>query len=279
MYYKDQKIILATKHKKENVIKPVFEKNLECHICVPHDYDTDLFGTFSGEIPRKGSAFETLILKAKKAAEEFGYQYSISSEGTFGPHPQMYFCPADTELMALVDLENDLVITEYELTTQTNFNHIDISINDNFDDFLKTVKFPSHGIIVRMLNVENEIIEKGVQDYNRLNEIIKKSFEYSSTIRLETDMRAMMNPLRMNTIRILAEKLVKRVQQLCPQCQALGFGKVSTEGYLNCIYCGTQTELYKSIVLSCLKCEYKTYHNRKDGKEFSEQTYCPNCNP
>ncbi|WP_367606006.1 DUF6671 family protein [Legionella sp. W05-934-2] len=279
MYYKDKKVLLATKHEKEKVIKPPFEQNLGCHIHVPDDYDTDQFGTFSGEIPRTASAYETLILKAKKAAQAYAYQYCISSEGSFGPHPQIYFCPADTELMAFIDLENDLIIMEYELTTKTNFNHIDIRANDNFEGFLKTVKFPSHGMIVRTLDSENEMIEKGIQEYTRLKEIIRKAFDYSSIIRLETDMRAMMNPLRMQVIGILAKKLVKRIQQRCPHCQTPGFGEVSTQGFLNCSYCGTQTGLYKNQVLSCLKCEYKTYNKREDGKEFAEQSYCPHCNP
>ncbi|HAZ7573018.1 hypothetical protein OQJ02_01140 [Legionella sp. PATHC032] len=279
MRYQNQHVLLASKHKKEKAIQPPFEEKLGCRIHVPADYDTDQFGTFTGEIPRKASAYDTLIQKAKAAAQQFGYRYVISSEGSFGPHPQLYFCPADTELMAFVDLENDLIIAEHELSTETNYSHIDISTQDDYEAFLNKAKFPSHGIIVRALNSEENYIQKGICELRQLKTAIKKAFTCSTTIRLETDMRAMMNPLRMNTINKLAVKLVRRIQQHCPQCHTPGFGKISAEGHLACISCGTPTELYHKKVLNCLKCEFKTYQARDDGLEFADQRYCPYCNP
>ncbi|HAT1595695.1 TPA: hypothetical protein JAN72_13080 [Legionella pneumophila] len=279
MHYQNQRVLLASKHQKEKAIQPPFEEKLGCTIHIPVDYDTDQFGTFTGEIPRKASAYETLIQKAKAAAQQFGYRYVISSEGSFGPHPQLYFCPADTELMAFIDLDNDLIIAEHELSTETNYSHIDISDQDDYEAFLDKAKFPSHGIIIRTLDSENHFIEKGIRDRDYLRTVIKKAFEFSPRIRLETDMRAMMNPLRMNTINKLAVKLVHRIQQHCPQCHTPGFGKISSEGHLACISCGTPTELYLRKVLNCLKCEFKTYQARDDGLEFADQRYCPYCNP
>ncbi|HAT1658553.1 TPA: hypothetical protein RG395_002770 [Legionella pneumophila] len=279
MHYQNQRVLLASKHQKEKAIQPPFEEKLGCTIHIPVDYDTDQFGTFTGEIPRKASAYETLIQKAKAAAQQFGYRYVISSEGSFGPHPQLYFCPADTELMAFVDLDNDLIIAEHELSTETNYGHIDISDQDDYEAFLDKAKFPSHGIIIRTLDSENHFIEKGIRDRDYLKTAIKKAFDFSPRIRLETDMRAMMNPLRMNTINKLAVKLVHRIQQHCPQCHTPGFGKISAEGHLTCVSCGTPTELYHRKVLNCLKCEFKTYQARDDGLEFADQRYCPYCNP
>ncbi|HAU1192432.1 TPA: DUF6671 family protein [Legionella pneumophila] len=279
MHYQNQRVLLASKHQKEKAIQPPFEEKLGCTIHIPVDYDTDQFGTFTGEIPRKASAYETLIQKAKAAAQQFGYRYVISSEGSFGPHPQLYFCPADTELMAFVDLDNDLIIAEHELSTETNYGHIDISDQDDYETFLDKAKFPSHGIIIRTLDSENHFIEKGIRDRDYLKTAIKKAFDFSPRIRLETDMRAMMNPLRMNTINKLAVKLVHRIQQHCPQCHTPGFGKISAEGHLTCVSCGTPTELYHRKVLNCLKCEFKTYQARDDGLEFADQRYCPYCNP
>ncbi|HAT9490883.1 TPA: hypothetical protein JBD00_06580 [Legionella pneumophila subsp. pneumophila] len=279
MHYQNQRVLLASKHQKEKAIQPPFEEKLGCRIHVPADYDTDQFGTFTGEIPRKASAYETLILKAKAAAKQFGYRYVISSEGSFGPHPQLYFCPADTELMAFVDLDNDLIIAEHEVSTETNYSHIDISATDDYEAFLNKAKFPSHGIIVRALNSEENYIQKGICEREQLKTAIQKAFTYSTTIRLETDIRAMMNPLRMNVINKLAVKLVHRIQQYCPQCHTPGFGKISSEGHLACISCGTPTELYLRKVLNCLKCEFKTYQARDDGLEFADQRYCPYCNP
>lgn len=50
--FKGRRLIIATKHKKENVIAPILEKELGV-ICFTHpDLDTDELGTFSGEIER-----------------------------------------------------------------------------------------------------------------------------------------------------------------------------------------------------------------------------------
>lgn len=78
--YQGKSVVLATKHQKEEVIRPVFEKGLGCSIHVPMQYNTDQFGTFTNEIPRKLSADETLIQKAKEAAHQFGYHYAIAVE-------------------------------------------------------------------------------------------------------------------------------------------------------------------------------------------------------
>lgn len=277
--YKDKSVILATKHQKEVVIRPIFETELGCLVHVPDHYDTDQFGTFTGEVPRKLSPYETLIKKANLAAQQFGYHYAIASEGSFGAHPQLYFVPGDTELMVFIDVDRDLVVTEMEISAETNYAHTDISAQDNYEDFLEQVKFPTHGLIVRALDGEKTYLEKGICQYKQLKATLRKAFQYCHTVRLETDMRAMMNPLRMQVIKKLAIKLAKRIQQYCPQCHTPGFGKISTEGHLTCKACHTMTKLYQQKVLSCLKCNYKIYQAREDGLEWSDPKDCPYCNP
>ena len=279
LMYKDKAVILATKHGKEKVIQPPFVSELGCHIYVTDQYDTDQFGTFTGEIPRKLPPYETLIKKAKVAAEQFGYDCAIASEGSFGPHPYIYFAPGDTELIAFVDLKNDLIISEFEISTATNYSHKDITIEEDYQDFITQAKFPTHGLIIRTLNSKETYIEKGIQEYKQLEVAIQKAFQYTNTIRIETDMRAMMNPSRMEIIRILAIKLAKRIQQKCLQCNTPGFGKITTEGHLSCEACNAPTKFYRQKVLSCLKCDYKIYQARDDGKKFIEPQHCVYCNP
>lgn len=278
MSYNNERILLATKHKKEEAIRPVFESLLGCYIDVPNNYDTDKFGTFSGEVKRKKTAYKTCILKAKKAAKEFGYKYAIASEGSFGPHPQLFFAPSDTEILVFIDLKRDIIIADFVISTKTNNGYIDLTIADNYDSFLEKAKFPSHGLIVREL-ATNGIIEKGICDKNVLLEAMAQGFKKSEKIRLETDMRAMMNPMRMIVINEISNKLVARIKTLCPACQTPGFGKISTEGELPCKCCGGPTTLYERIVLSCVKCNYKNYRGREDGLTRAKPDYCDFCNP
>jgi hypothetical protein len=51
--FNKRKLIIATKHKKESVIALKLEKVLGVSCFIDADFDTDTFGTFSGEIERK----------------------------------------------------------------------------------------------------------------------------------------------------------------------------------------------------------------------------------
>lgn len=46
--------VIATRHGKEAVLAPILENALGLRITVPPDLDTDVLGTFSGEVPRLG---------------------------------------------------------------------------------------------------------------------------------------------------------------------------------------------------------------------------------
>lgn len=271
-------IILATKHKKELAIQGLFEAAFKARIFVPEDYDTDQFGTFTGEIPRLGSAQECVINKAKKACEEYNFQYGIANEGSFGPHPHMFFIPGDVELISFVDIKNDLIVVESEISTDTNFSVTDINHQSDYSEFLQKMKFGTHGLIVRGMS-ENTIIEKGVCDYGKLKKLLKTGFKKNEIIRLETDMRAMMNPTRMKVIHAAAKKLVKRLKSHCKVCNTPGFGKTSVMGKLLCSLCGIETELYQYIVKQCIKCDYQEHDERPDKLVESDPQHCHLCNP
>lgn len=276
--YEGMNIILATMHKKEDAIREPFASAFNAKIVVPDNYDTDQFGTFTGEIPRIQTPYETVIQKAKQASLIYGFDYAVSNEGSFGPHPVLFFAPADIELMSFIDIKNDITVVESEISTDTNYAHLDIEVTDTYGDFLKKIKFPSHGIIIRCMD-NNIVLAKRISDSPTLEKIISTSFKEYKKLRLETDMRAMMNPSRMNIIYKLAIKLVERLQNICDHCQSPGFGKISTKGNLSCEMCGTETLLYQFKVHSCVKCDYQKESSREDGLIKADQKYCPYCNP
>jgi hypothetical protein len=94
MKYKNAKICLTTKHKKQEAIGPAFNKILGARL-ESIELDTDLLGTFSGEIERKKSGLDTARSKCELGMMETGYKYGLSSEGSFGPHPSIFFIPAN----------------------------------------------------------------------------------------------------------------------------------------------------------------------------------------
>lgn len=276
--YKNIDIILATKHQKELAVSEPFRHAFGAKLFVPHDFDTDVFGTFTGEIARSSTPYETVIAKAKTAMKQYGYEYGIANEGSFGPHPGIFFLAGDVELMSFVDTKNDLVVVESEITPETNFAHLDVSLSDQYDNYLEKIKFGSHGLIIKNL-ADDSVIAKGITKRDELDAIIHSSLEKYAKIRLETDMRAMMNPTRMHVIHRLALKLVKRLQQICPACSSPGFGKLSVSGRLPCADCNSETEMYRSKILHCIKCEYHQTLPRDDGAVAADAQYCSFCNP
>ena len=69
--FEGRRLLIATKHQKEQVIAPILEAGQGVQCFVPENYDSDIFGTFSGEINRKDTALETVRAKCLAAMEQF----------------------------------------------------------------------------------------------------------------------------------------------------------------------------------------------------------------
>ena len=100
--YEDQVVYFGTKHDKEKLLAPLF---LECQRnCVGVPIDTDVFGTFSGEVERKGTVIETLRKKVLKTADACPRAVLIvASEGSFAPHPFIPFIDSNMEALLFWD--------------------------------------------------------------------------------------------------------------------------------------------------------------------------------
>ena len=92
-------LIIATMHAKEQVIAPIFEKELGVLCLIANNFNTDVLGTFSGEIERKSDPITTVIEKCKLAMTATNCDLGIASEGSFGNHPSVYFAAADDEFI------------------------------------------------------------------------------------------------------------------------------------------------------------------------------------
>jgi hypothetical protein len=240
------KAVLATMHGKKSVIGPAIEAQLGMKIVVPPTIDTDILGTFTGEILRSGSMRDAALEKARLGMRLTGFSVGIASEGSFGPHPAIPFIAATGELLVLIDKERDITISEYLFTERTNFDHIVVAPDDNFQPFLNNLGFPSHAVIVRP-NRGQGAIHTGINDSdylaNPINEISKVSED--GKVSIETDMRAHFNPTRTEGIARLAEKFATRLDTLCPACKTPGFGIVRSEQGQPWEECGVETELVK----------------------------------
>jgi len=277
--FENRKLVIATKHQKEKVIAPLFEKDLGVKCFAPINFDTDKLGTFTGEIERKDDPITTLRNKCLQAMEVSNCDLGIASEGSFGSHPSIFFVHADDELLIFIDQKNNLEIIERELSTKTNFNGAEIKKEKELIDFANSVNFPSHALILRKAKDDNTAIIKGITDWNLLKASFQMMTEKYGSAYAETDMRAMYNPTRMEVIAKAAIKLVEKIKSLCPKCSTPGFGITEARKGLPCSLCGFKTRSTLSYLYQCEKCAFIKEEKYPHNKTEEDPMYCDICNP
>tara|TARA_R110002072_G_scaffold216973_2_gene374557 strand:+ start:161 stop:1009 length:849 start_codon:yes stop_codon:yes gene_type:complete len=277
--FENRKLVIATKHEKEKVIAPLLEKNLGVTCFINKSFDTDTLGTFSGEIERELDPISTLRRKCLIAMKLSNCDLGVASEGSFGAHPSIFFVSADDELLILIDQKNNLEIIARELSTETNFNGKEIKTEKELLHFAESVKFPTHGLILRKSQNDNTSIIKGIVDLAVLKKAFKELIKTANSIFVETDMRAMYNPTRMTVIENATKKLVDKVKSCCPQCNLPGFGVTDAKKGLECSLCGSATNSTLSYIYICQHCRFIKEEMYPHKKTSEDPMYCDYCNP
>ena len=277
--FENRKLLIATKHKKEKIIAPLFEEAFGVKCFTPENFDTDLLGTFTGEIERKDDPITTMRNKCLQAMEVSNCDLGIASEGSFGPHPTAFFVYADDEFLIFIDKKNNLEIIERELSLKTNFNGSEIKAEKELTEFANSVKFPSHALILRKAKEDYTEIIKGINNWQTLNETFQILVTRYGSAYAETDMRALYNPTRMEVIETAAKKLIKKINSLCPDCDTPGFEIKDAIKGLPCSLCGLPTRSTLSHIYECKKCGFRKEVKFPFNITQEDPTYCDFCNP
>ena len=277
--FQERKLIIATKHEKESVIAPILEKELGVSCFIDKNFDTDTLGTFTGEVERELDPISTAREKCLRAMKLNNCDLGIASEGSFGPHPSMFFVNADDEILIFIDSKNNIEVIVRELSTSTNFNGKQIQTQKELLEFAKQTDFPKHGLILRKSKDENTDIHKGLIDLVNLNSTFELLLSKYNSVYAETDMRAMYNPTRMSVIKKATQKIVDKIKSTCPQCQMPGFGITDAKRGLECSLCGSPTNSTLSYVYVCQHCKFTKEEMYPNKKITEDPTYCDNCNP
>lgn len=272
-------LLIASKHEKERVIAPLVVEALGIKDVFISDFDTDSLGTFSGEINRKDDPITTVRNKCLKAMELSGCDLAIANEGSFGPHPSYFFCTANEEFIVLMDQKNRLEILERVISTETNFDAKTITSEEELLAFCGNVQFPSHGVILRPAKDDYTQILKGIQDIQVLKEAYKQLSSNYSTVYIETDMRAHMNPTRMKVIEAATKKLIEKIKSTCPICNLPGYSITEAQPGLPCQQCHLPTKSTISYIYSCVGCGHEQEKKYPHGKTSEDPMYCDVCNP
>jgi hypothetical protein len=277
--FKDRALLIVTKHSKEQVLGPIFEKEYNLSYTIPSKFDTDTLGTFSGEIERKNNALDTLRSKCQMALEVEGLDLALATEGSFGNHPTIFFSPANDELIMLYDKKNNVEIVERIVSMETNFDAQEVNSFSQLEEFVNKIKFPSHAVIVKNSQHNWTKISKGIQDFETLKTIFFDFTKDQSSCFVETDMRANYNPTRMHIIKEVGLKLVQKINTVCPNCQFPGFGVVRAEAGLLCNQCHLPTRSISAHIYQCNRCEYELKKKYPFKKTTEDPMYCDFCNP
>jgi len=279
--FKNRKIVIATKHEKEKVIAPILKKELGVDALVPENFDSDRFGTFTGEIKRSGTQLEAARKKALYAMELTGLDLAIASEGSFDKSELTPYLSSNLELVLLIDKKNGYEIRGHYENLKTNVFGDYVRSVDEALSFAKKINFPEHGIILRKNKSRKIGIEKGIHSEEMLIKAVKNALAkpFSRRVFLEADLRAHRNPTRMQAIKKATKDLIKNIRSECPRCKSPGFTPVDIEKGLPCVACGTPTEIPIYEIYSCQKCQYNEKVQAKDFNKKAGAEHCHHCNP
>jgi hypothetical protein len=277
--FKDRNLLIATKHKKELVMTPLLEKALGVRCITDSSLDTDILGTFTGEIERKDDPLTTVRNKCLMAAEVTNCDLIVASEGSFFPHSLFQYSYVNVEILCFMDLKNHLEIIVYEQSHETNFNGQTVKSLTELEDFCRKVGFPSHGLILRRSQNDHVGIIKGIQTNEQLISYYNYFVDTYGEVFIETDMRAMFNPTRQKVIKRATEALLKKISNLCPSCSTPGYGIIESLRGLPCEICDNPTTSIKSHIYLCQKCSYTENVDYPNGKKIEDAMYCDMCNP
>jgi hypothetical protein len=273
-------VAFATMHAKERAAAKPFQRHLEAKLLVPRGLDTDRYGTFSGEIQRKGTMLDAAREKARLGARLSGLAYGLASEGSFGQHPHLPFVAADTELMLFLDESRRFEIAETLLTFRTNYSHTTALSAEELSGFLAAARFPSHAVIVRSNSPRGgDGWHKGIHDLDELRDVVRRCASQSTDGRaaIQTDMRACQNPTRTRVIRALATRIAIRLARCCPRCESPGFGSTNRLTGRPCAWCGEATPLEMGRSITCGTCGYE--QSTMLASEPADPASCERCNP
>lgn len=277
--YAGRSAVLATMHGKLPLIGPVLENAIGMKV-TDVSVNTDMFGTFTGDIERRESPLQTAIAKARLGIRSSGKSLGLASEGSIGPDRALPLIVSDEEIVVLVDDSSGLVVWESNTSFEIVKASASIRPGDTLGSFLKEADFPQHMLTVRPNVGSIRPIWKGISELEVLETAIRGCATASSDglALVQTDLRAHTCPSRQKVIAGAAERLAVRLKTRCPRCKAPGWGDTGRLFGVPCGWCGTEVQLPRAKIQSCAFCDFELIEPII-GQETADPSKCPFCNP
>lgn len=277
--YAERRIALLTQHGKEQVIAPVLEPALGCHVERVDGYDTDRLGTFTGDVPRPGTQIETARRKARVGMDLAGLPLGLASEGTFGPDPVTGMLAWNVEVLLFIDDERGIEVSGV-FAGPGRSGHLLAEDWAAAEAFAARNGFPAQHLVVRPDGDGDPRIRKGIADWTALRDAFDwaQARAASGRVFLEYDLRAHASPARRRSIRRAALDLAARLRSPCPACGTPGFATVERVTGLPCAACGAPTREARADIRGCVRCDHRERIERA-GVAAADPGRCSWCNP
>jgi hypothetical protein len=280
--FKGRVLGVASMHGKEHVIGPAMMAHLPLAgvIAIP-DLDTDRFGAFSGEVERGTDPRTACMHKARHGAEASGLDLVIASEGSFGPYPPAPFMSCDEEWLVLLDLRDGTELVHRHVSLNTVFGGEECHNEHEVTAFAARMKFPEHHLVLKPTAAwrHGDRVLKGVGDLDTLLEGARMLLSEHGAVWVESDLRAMANPTRMQVIGEAAKAFAADLARCCPACGLFHFAITQALWGLPCSQCGFPTRSTRAHLRECRGCGHRQEDAREDGKMMEDPQYCDLCNP
>lgn len=268
-------IAIATKHQKDVLLAPLFREMLGWEMQLV-DFDTDLLGTFTPELPRKLSPKEAAIAKAKVALDNSSAEYGLGSEGSIYPDPELPLVSLNTELIALVQRSTGAILVQHHHSREIVAFSKRLDASEDFPVLAHKARMPEHAVILR--SEDGTFIRKGITQIQQLASLSSGLSGKVSDLIVESDFRAMRSPSRATNIKSCALGLIERWISICPGCGMNGWGAIGFEFGAKCTQCRMPNQNIASAeILGCLSCEL-TQQGKPLVIEISP-AQCEFCNP
>lgn len=276
--YQDQAIAFLTQHGKERPVARILEPALGCRIEHVTGFNTDCFGTFTGDMPRVGSQLDAARRKARMGMDLSGLRIGLASEGSFGHDPATGMFAWNTELLLLVDERHGIEIAAVAQAPAVNA-HCLASSWEQLEEFAIGAGFPAHHLVLRPRDGADHRLYKGLAGWDLLRiayEACRRQAN-NALVFAESDLRAFANPTRMANIERATRQLAERALSRCPRCRAPGYWIAHQQPGLPCRACGAPTGLARAELWRCPRCAHEA--QLPSQYDAADPRHCDRCNP
>jgi ribosomal protein S27AE len=268
--------VLLTQHGKLEAVAAPFEARLAARVEAIDTFDTDTLGTFTRDIPRRGTQLEAARRKAHLAIELGGASIGLGSEGACIPGP-FGLGAWNVEVVTLVDVGRGIEVVGYAAAPGL-FDQETVTTWEALTAFAEHAAFPEHGLVLRPESCVSGPLHKGIRSWSALESAFRSAHatDPRGRVTVEHDLRAHQHPTRMRTIGDAAADLVTRLATPCPRCASPGFGVARHIPGLPCGACGQPTDLPKADEWACVACDHR---DPRPHGGFADPGRCGTCNP